>query len=78
MKVPPNRMLSRPLATGAYVTSAEAHMPTAVPQIPGSPVDGDIPESTCVGYDVVMSQITAAPHNADLEYHLFHGHHHDH
>jgi hypothetical protein len=60
------------------VTSAEIHMPTAEAQIPGSPMDGNIPESTSVGYDVVMSQVTAAPHSADLEYHLRHPHHHHH
>lgn len=58
------------------VTSAEAHMPTAEAQIPGGPMDGNLPKSTSVGYDVVMSQVTAAPHSADLEYHLRHGHHH--
>ncbi|KAJ6133731.1 class V chitinase [Penicillium sp. IBT 18751x] len=61
---------------GIPITSAEAHMPTAEAQIPGAPMDCYLPESTSIGYEVVMSQVTTAPRSTDLEYHLQHGHHH--
>jgi hypothetical protein len=60
------------------ITSTETHVSTAKAQIPGGPVDGNLPESTSAGHDVSMSQITTAPHSADLEYHLRHAHRHHH
>ena len=57
------------------VTRAETHMPTAEAARPSAFLCPDLPESTSLSYDAVVSHITASPHSADIEHHLRHLYH---